>query len=317
MKILILKGGFSSERNISLITGQNVEVAIKNIGYDFVSLDIHSKLCIKKIFEFDFSDIDCVFIALHGEFGEDGVLQGLLDVLKVPYTHSGIIASSIAMNKAFTKKICNILGIRVPNGFVVNKDYILQNKVLMNKKYVMKQLNSGSSINVFIFENEHNFSVDNYPFTDKVLVEEYIHGYELTTVNLFGESIGTIHVLGVSDNQVDIKSNNANNGIFNYHNKYFDNNIKHVFPPDINDEIYNMTLNETKSLYDFLECRGIVRTDFRYDCQNNLLYMLEINTHPGMTKKSFVPEIAFKAKGITFDNLVNDIIIDCMYKISV
>lgn len=306
MKILILKGGFSPEREISLVTGSNIENAIKNIGYEVVSLDIKSVSCINKIINFNFDDIDCVYIALHGQFGEDGGVQNLLDYLKIPYTNSGALASSIAINKDFTKKICNALNIRVPYGFVTNKEYIIHNKILMNKKYIVKPLKSGSSINVFVFDNEHNFSIDHYPFDGDVLVEEYIHGYELTTVNLFGESIGTVNVVDNSN------ALNAKGNIYDYNNKYFDSNIEHIFPANINSEIYNMTLDQTRILYEFLECKGMIRIDFRYDYENNLLYMLELNTSPGMTKTSFVPEVALKAKGITFDDLIRD---NIMYSI--
>lgn len=305
MKIALFYGGSYSEREVSIMSASAIEAGLKRLGHEIILIDVDSNLIIKLkelLRTEDFKSIDLAFIAMHGKHGEDGCLQGLLDCLNIPYTHSGVRASAICMHKPTAKIIFDALGINTAYHKILNKDEILANKVLYNKKYVVKPTAEGSSVNVFIFDKAHSFSHENYPFIGEVMVEEYIPGRELQVAVIQGKAVGVVEIIC-----------NKEQAFYDYEAKYTEGKAEHIIPANITEKIYNKLLEQAERVYNFLGCRGVARADFRFDEENNNLVMLEFNTHPGFTKLSLVPEIAQKCCNIDFDQLVEIIINDTIY----
>ncbi|MBS9529774.1 D-alanine--D-alanine ligase [Wolbachia pipientis] len=296
--IAILSGGFSCEREISLMSGKAVKKALDSLSYNAIEIDVDSNIAekLKKI------NPGLAFIALHGPYGEDGCIQGLLEILGIKYTHSGVMASAVAMNKAMSKHIFRSLSIDTPKGYVISREDLLKNNIKIDYPYVLKPINEGSSIGVYIiFSHEDYLELKDNSSTimEKMIVEEYIPGIELHTAVLLDEAIGTIEV-------------RPKNKFYDYEAKYTDGFAEHIFPTEIPNNIYKMTLEHALKVHQFLGCKTISRSDFRYNPKNNTLKMLEINTHPGFTELSLVPEIAKLAKGINFNELVKIIIEDSL-----
>lgn len=296
--IAILSGGFSCEREISLMSGKAVKKALDSLSYNAIEIDVDSNIAekLKKI------NPGLAFIALHGPYGEDGCIQGLLEILGIKYTHSGVMASAVAMNKAMSKHIFRSLSIDTPKGYVISREDLLKNNIKIDYPYVLKPINEGSSIGVYIiFSHEDYLELKDNSSTiiEKMIVEEYIPGIELHTAVLLDEAIGTIEV-------------RPKNKFYDYEAKYTDGFAEHIFPAEIPNNIYKMTLEHALKVHQFLGCKTISRSDFRYNPKNNTLKMLEINTHPGFTELSLVPEIAKLAKGINFNELVKIIIEDSL-----
>ncbi|MDE5059652.1 D-alanine--D-alanine ligase [Wolbachia endosymbiont of Drosophila aff. chauvacae BK-2020] len=296
--IAILSGGFSCEREISLMSGKAVKKALDSLSYNAIEIDVDSNIAekLKKI------NPGLAFIALHGPYGEDGCIQGLLEILGIKYTHSGVMASAVAINKVMSKHIFRSLNIDTPKGYVISREDVLKNNIKIDYPYVLKPMNEGSSIGVYIiFSHEDYLELKNNSSTimEKMIVEEYIPGIELHTAVLLDEAIGTIEV-------------RPKNKFYDYEAKYTDGFAEHIFPAKIPDNIYKMTLEHALKIHQFLGCKTISRSDFRYNPKNNTLKMLEINTHPGFTELSLVPEIAKLAKGINFNELVKIIIEDSL-----
>ncbi|WP_419198795.1 D-alanine--D-alanine ligase [Wolbachia endosymbiont of Rhagoletis cingulata] len=296
--IAILSGGFSCEREISLMSGKAVKKALDSLSYNAIEIDVDSNIAekLKKI------NPGLAFIALHGPYGEDGCIQGLLEILGIKYTHSGVMASAVAINKVMSKHIFRSLNIDTPKGYVISREDVLKNNIKIDYPYVLKPINEGSSIGVYIiFSHEDYLELKNNSSTimEKMIVEEYIPGIELHTAVLLDEAIGTIEV-------------RPKNKFYDYEAKYTDGFAEHIFPAKIPDNIYKMTLEHALKIHQFLGCKTISRSDFRYNPKNNTLKMLEINTHPGFTELSLVPEIAKLAKGINFNELVKIIIEDSL-----
>ncbi|XP_044573815.1 D-alanine--D-alanine ligase, partial [Drosophila ananassae] len=294
--IAILSGGFSCEREISLMSGKAVKKALDSLSYNAIEIDVDSNIAekLKKI------NPGLAFIALHGPYGEDGCIQGLLEILGIKYTHSGVMASAVAINKVMSKHIFRSLNIDTPKGYVISREDVLKNNIKIDYPYVLKPINEGSSIGVYIiFSHEDYLELKDNSSTimEKMIVEEYIPGIELHTAVLLDEAIGTIEV-------------RPKNKFYDYEAKYTDGFAEHIFPAKIPDNIYKMTLEHALKIHQFLGCKTISRSDFRYNPKNNTLKMLEINTHPGFTELSLVPEIAKLAKGINFNELVKIIIED-------
>ncbi|GKS78619.1 D-alanine--D-alanine ligase [Wolbachia pipientis] len=292
--IAILSGGFSCEREVSLMSGKAVKKALDSLSYNAIEIDVDSNIAekLKKI------NPHLAFIALHGPYGEDGCIQGLLEILGIKYTHSGVMASAVAMNKVMSKHIFRSLSIDTPKGYVISREDVLKNNIKIDYPYVLKPINEGSSIGVhIIFSHEDYLELKDNSSTimEKMIVEEYIPGIELHTAVLLDEAIGTIEV-------------RPKNKFYDYEAKYTDGFAEHIFPAEIPNNIYKMTLEHALKVHQFLGCKTISRSDFRYNPQNNTLKMLEINTHPGFTELSLVPEIAKLAKGIDFNELVKIII---------
>lgn len=296
LTIAVLSGGLSREREISLMSGKAIKKALGNLSYNAVEVDVDRNVAEKlKII-----NPDLAFIALHGSYGEDGCIQGLLEILDIKYTHSGVMASAVAMNKVMSKHIFQSLGIDTPKGYVISKEDVLKNNIKVDYPYVLKPINEGSSIGVhIIFSHEDYLKLkdDNATIMKDMIIEEYIPGVELHTAMLLNEAIGTIEI-------------RPKNKFYDYEAKYTNGFAEHTFPAEIPDEVYRMTLEHALKVHKFLGCKTISRSDFRYNPENNTLKMLEINTHPGFTELSLVPEIAKLAKGIDFNELVKIIVED-------
>ncbi|OAM01815.1 D-alanine--D-alanine ligase [Wolbachia endosymbiont of Dactylopius coccus] len=296
--IAILSGGFSCEREISLMSGKAVKKALDSLSYNAIEIDVDSNIAekLKKI------NPHLAFIALHGPYGEDGCIQGLLEILGIKYTHSGVMASAVAMNKVMSKHIFRSLSIDTPKGYVISREDLLKNNIKIDYPYVLKPINEGSSIGVhMIFSHEDYLKLKdgNSTIMERMIIEEYIPGVELHTAVLLDEAIGTMEI-------------RPKNKFYDYEAKYTDGFAEHIFPAEIPDNIYKMTLEHALKVHRFLGCKTISRSDFRYNPKNNTLKMLEINTHPGFTELSLVPEIARLAKGINFNELVKIIIEDSL-----
>jgi len=296
--IAILSGGFSCEREVSLMSGKAVKNVLDSFSYNAIEIDVDSNIAekLKKI------NPGLAFIALHGPYGEDGCIQGLLEILGIKYTHSGVMASAVAMNKVMSKHIFRFLSTDTPKGYVISREDLLKNNIKIDYPYVLKPINEGSSIGVHIVSSHEDYlklKDGNSTIMERMIIEEYIPGVELHTAVLLDEAIGTMEI-------------RPKNKFYDYEAKYTDGFAEHIFPAEIPDNIYKMTLEHALKVHRFLGCKTISRSDFRYNPKNNTLKMLEINTHPGFTELSLVPEIAKLAKGINFNELVKIIIEDSL-----
>ncbi|PPR76987.1 MAG: D-alanine--D-alanine ligase B [Alphaproteobacteria bacterium MarineAlpha2_Bin1] len=295
--VLVLMGGESAEREVSLKTGYEVSKSLKNIGFKVTEFDPK---------ELQLSEIpnispDIVFNALHGRFGEDGFIQGLLEVYKIPYTHSGVLSSALAMDKFFSKKIFESAGIKCTSGGVYFLDDFFDNEV-MEYPYVIKPINEGSSVGVNIIfnkEDRKNFITrSDWSFGKKILVEKYVPGKELTVAVFKDRAIGVTEIVYQSK-------------VYDYNAKYQKNSSKHFIPANISKDKYNEALDVGIKAHRSLGCRGITRADMRYDSISGSeeIYLMELNTQPGLTPISLFPEIASYA-GIKFDEIINWLIED-------
>ena len=291
-KIALLKGGNSSERDISLMTAESCKKAFKELGFKFVEIDIKNEYIQNLIIE----DIDTCFNALHGSLGENGSIPGLLNCLKIPYTHSGVQASCISINKSLTKYILSKQGIKFPKVLDLNIDEYIT-PINYNGNYVVKPNYEGSSIGIQLISKDSNDKVLSSFWKDKnnIIAEEYIEGKELTVGVLNGKSLCVTEIIA------------EDNKFYDYNSKYKKNGSKHILPANIPNSVKKLAFEWSERSYKFLNCRGIIRADFRYNEKNNELFMLEINTHPGMTQTSLIPEQA-EFCGITFNDLIKIIL---------
>jgi len=286
--VAVLMGGWSAEREVSLVSGAEVVHALGEAGMNVTSIDVQRDM--GALMTRLFPRPDAVFNALHGRFGEDGCVQGLLDILDIPYTHSGLLASALAMDKPMAKRLFVDAGIPVAEHLIVTREDILAGDV-MDRPYVIKPLNEGSSVGVHIVlegDNEPLFGDTGWPFGDRVMVEKFIPGLELT-VAVMGDK-----ALAVTDIQTGRE-------FYDYDAKYVDGGSNHVIPADIDAQVAEEVMRLAVLAHQTLGCRGVSRADFRYDGETP--YLLEINTQPGMTTTSLVPEQAVHA-GISFQKLV-------------
>lgn len=292
--IAVIYGGVSSEREVSLKSGKAVYDSLKEMDYQNVTLVDFKQDNLSKLINLK---VDIAFNALHGTYGEDGCVQGLLEILGIPYTHSGVLASALAMNKQACKIILQNENILFAEGFVLDlDDYELRN-IADKIPCVIKPVSEGSSVGVYIVNDETQIPTkEELAKTAKTfLVEEYIAGRELSVATTDKESLGVMELV-------------PKNGFFNYKNKYTKGMTQHITPANISDDVYNEALNIAYKSHRKLGCRGLTRSDFRYnDKGDGKLYLLEINTHPGMTPISIAPDIA-KHKGINFNELVEYLI---------
>lgn len=292
MHIAVLKGGFSAERDVSLSSGAAVEKALAELGHTVTSIDVGADI----VERLKAAKPDVAFNALHGRFGEDGGVQGILELLQIPYTHSGLLASAVAMDKPMAKKIFAAAGLNVAHGVVAHKDAVIGHDVIA-RPYVVKPANEGSSVGVkLLFANDNFFfTQENWPYGDTVMVEQYIPGRELTVAVLDDKPLGVT--------ELRVKS-----GFYDYENKYTDGRTEHLcpapLPPAKAQEVMQMALTAHREL----GCHGLSRSDFRYDeTGDGKFYILELNTQPGMTPLSLSPEQA-KHAGMSFTQLVEKIL---------
>jgi len=285
--VAVLMGGWSKEREVSLVSGAAVATALKDTGFQVTEIDVHQDAAalLTQLYPIP----DKVFNALHGRFGEDGCVQGLLNILGVPYTHSGVLASALAMDKPMSKRIFKEVGITVADHQILTREQLSQT-VFGSKPHVIKPLNEGSSVGVnIIFEGDSYTPTEkDWPFGSHVMAEQYISGRELT-VAVMGE-----RALGVTE----IKTGHL---FYDYDAKYSDGGSIHQVPAQLPQDIYDEAMRISVLAHKTLGCRGISRADMRYDGKD--LYLLEVNTQPGMTPTSLVPEQASYAN-ISFENLV-------------
>ncbi len=284
--VAVLKGGPSAEREVSLSTGRECAAALRAEGYDVVELDAGPDLCAR----LDEISPDVVFNALHGRWGEDGCVQGILEWKKIPYTHSGVLASALAMDKERSKEVFRAAGLPVAESCLAPKAEI-EKRHVMAPPYVVKPHNEGSSVGVYIVAEGANAPpklADDLP--DTLMVEEYVPGRELT-VTVMGE-----RALAVTEIIAE--------GWYDYHAKYAEGGSRHEVPANIPDQITAACLDIARRAHDALGCRGVSRSDFRWDEDKGLdgLILLEQNTQPGMTPTSLTPEQAATV-GIAFGPL--------------
>ena len=315
-RVMVLMGGISAEREVSLNSGAAVATAAKAAGYQVLSYDFDGDLprLISRLKE---SNIEVVFNTLHGKFGEDGILQGVLDLLQIRYSHSGKLASSLAMDKPISRTIFAAAGLPIATGILISRarfvDDFKQGKEPLARPYIIKPPAEGSSFGVILVrEGDNHLPVDSldWKYGEMLLVESYIPGRELTVAVLGeGESavaLGAIEIVPSSKSS-DLKNHN----FFDYSAKYNQGGAKHIMPPVMNQQAYHMALEIAVAAHRALGCRGVTRADLRYDdgsesgksVEPGKLVILEVNSQPGMTNLSLVPEIALAA-GIDFPSLV-------------
>jgi len=300
-KILILAGGISKERLISLDTGFQVAKELKKNGYN-VKISEPDNNLIKNINKFR---PNVIFNALHGQFGEDGYIQTILEGFKIPYTHSGVIASSLAMDKEISKKIFIKNKINTPKyiRYSYDKNNFDLIKIIEKKlkfPVVVKPINEGSSVNVFICTKKNISKILNSMKSYKqVIIEEFIGGREIQVAIMGNKKLGAIEL-------------KPKRKFYDYQAKYNTNaKTEHIIPVVLPNNKLNEVMNMSLKAHKVIGCKGVTRSDFKFF--ENKFYLLEINTQPGMTKLSLVPEIA-KYKGITFIKLIEWILKDATTK---
>lgn len=291
--VAVLKGGWSAERAVSLSSGAEVARALRDAGYETREIDVTRDLT--ALMQALSPKPDVVFNALHGRYGEDGCIQGVLEMLGIRYTHSGILASAIAMDKPVAKRLLEQAGIPVAPHLIVSKEEAVAGDP-MDRPYVVKPVNEGSSVGVHIMlagDNSPPLGEDDWPFGDRVMVERFVPGRELT-----------VAVMG--DRPLAVTEIATDRGFYDYDAKYVAGGSRHVVPAQIPAETYEDAMRLSLLAHDTLGCRGVTRADLRYDDsagEPGRLVMLEVNTQPGMTPTSLVPEQA-AAVGIDFTALV-------------
>jgi D-alanine-D-alanine ligase len=289
--VAVLMGGWSAEREVSLRSGRACADALVRGGYRVSPID--AKRDIATVLSA--ANPDVALNVLHGRPGEDGTLQGVLEILGIPYSHSGVLASAVAMHKVYAKALFRAADIPVADDIVASRLEAAQ-RHLMPPPYVVKPIAEGSSVGVFIVTEEHphppqELYRDDWAFGEQVLIERYIPGKELTCA-----------VLG--DRALDVIEIEPATRFYDYEAKYASGGSRHVLPAQILPNVYQEVRRLTLAAHSALGCRGVSRADFRYDDRGTgNLVCLEINTQPGMTETSLVPELAAHA-GITFDELV-------------
>jgi D-alanine-D-alanine ligase len=292
--VAVLMGGWSAERQVSLSTGNACANALESVGYRVTRVDVQRDVAVV------LAELkpDVVFNALHGPFGEDGRIQGLLELLQIPYTHSGVLASALAMKKDAAKVVLAAAGVPVPNGVTIHRLEAAKRHV-MRPPYVVKPVSEGSSVGVIIVREDRShppqeLGREDWAYGDLVLVEKYIPGRELTCA-----------VMG--DRALDVIDIRPATGVFyDYDAKYAKGGSIHVLPAEIKPNVYQRVRELALTAHQALGCRGVSRADLRYDDTPNgtgEVVVLEVNTQPGMTETSLVPEIAAYA-GYSFGELV-------------
>ncbi|MHA1539939.1 MAG: D-alanine--D-alanine ligase [Alphaproteobacteria bacterium] len=293
LKVAVFMGGWSSEREVSLTSGKGVAEALREKNYTVVPIDLTPDLP-ALIQTLQTEKPDVVFNALHGPFGEDGTIQAILDLMQIPYTHSGVQASAIAMDKVATKRLCAAAGVPCAEDEVLStKDY-LAGKCKIPLPHVVKAVNEGSSIGVFVLKTkEDKKSIIPEQLGHTVLVEKFIEGRELT-VTVLGEKALTVTDL------------NPSNEFYDFEAKYTDGVTEHILPADIPEDIFQACLHYSEVAHKTLGCSAVSRSDFRYNEKDGVCY-LETNTQPGMTALSLVPEAAAFV-GISYADLCDRLV---------
>lgn len=288
IKIAVFMGGISSEREISLRSGAAILNSLKRQGFNAYGIDLTDENFLKAFVE---NEYDLAYIALHGEFGEDGRVQAVLDILKKPYTGSGVTASAIAMDKVFTKVVAKSLDIRVAETY---------NEVSHVDRYpvIVKPAREGSSVGLYLCKNRVELEDAVKQIHGKVIIEEYIKGEELTSGVINGESLGVLRIV-------------PSHEMYDYESKYLPGGSKHEYPAKISKAAYDEAVEFSLKIHEALGLEGISRSDFIL--KDGKCYFLEVNTCPGMTETSLIPELG-TIKGYTFDDIVKKMVETFMMK---
>jgi D-alanine-D-alanine ligase len=297
--VAVLMGGWSAERAVSLRSGKACAEALERLGYRVTRIDVGR----------DIASVlttvrpDVALNVLHGRPGEDGTLQGILEILAIPYSHSGVLASALAMQKDLAKIVFRAAAVPVAEGVLESRFKVAAGHVLP-PPYVVKPIAEGSSVGVFMVAADHahppqELTREDWPYGERVMVEKYIAGKELTCTIMGEEALGVIEIVPAVR-------------FYDYEAKYAPGGSKHLLPAEISSFVYQEVRRLALAAHRALGCRGVSRADFRYDDRiegAGGLVCLEVNTQPGMTETSLVPELAAHA-GITFDELVRWMIED-------
>ena len=288
--VAVLMGGISSEREVSLVSGRECADALERLGAKVSRVDAGRDLAqvLSKL------KPDVCFNALHGAWGEDGCVQGVLETLDLKYSHSGVLASALAMDKAKAKAVLAAAGVVVPRGGLFNRHHVAREHV-MAPPYVVKPNAEGSSVGVFlVFEGANTPPQDivapNWTYGEEVMIEPYIAGKELAVGVMDGKAMTVTDII-------------PHRAFYDYDAKYAEGGSTHVVPAPIAPHAFEKALRLSEMAHAALGCRGVTRSDLRYDDVNDVLVLLEVNTQPGMTPTSLVPEQAAK-QGVDFDRLV-------------
>lgn len=298
--VAVLMGGLSAERSVSLSSGAACALALEGEGFKVTRVDAGHDLAETLAW----LKPDVVFNALHGRFGEDGIVQGILEMMRIPYTHSGVLASALAMRKDRAKDVLKAAGVPVVEGITMSR-FEAAKAHPMKPPYVIKPVSEGSSVGVIIVREDRShppqeLSRPDWPHGDIVLVERFIPGRELTCGVMDGKALGVIDIRPAAATFYDFEAKYAKGGSI------------HVLPAEILPNIYHLVQNIALIAHQALGCRGVSRADFRYDDTQGgtgEVICLEVNTQPGMTETSLVPEMAAHA-GIGFGELVKWMVMD-------
>jgi D-alanine-D-alanine ligase len=288
--IAVLLGGLSSEREVSLVSGRECADALERLGAKVSRIDAGRDLAqvLSRL------KPDVCFNALHGAWGEDGCVQGILETLDVPYTHSGVLASALAMDKAKSKAVLAAAGVTVPGGGLYDRFEAARDHV-MAPPYVVKPNAEGSSVGVYIVPRGANappqeIAALSWTYGEEAMIEPFVQGKELAVGVMGGQAMTVTDIVPRS-------------GFYDYEAKYGEGGSQHILPAKIPPQVFEKALRMTELAHAALGCRGVTRSDLRYDDINDLLVLLEVNTQPGMTPTSLVPEQA-ALQGVEFDRLV-------------
>jgi len=291
--VAVLMGGWSAEREVSLRSGKACAEALEQQGYRVTRIDVGRDIATL----LQTLKPDVALNVLHGRPGEDGTLQGVLEVIGIPYSHSGVLASALAMQKDLAKTMLSAAGVPVAPGLVVSRLEAAREH-LMPRPYVLKPLSEGSSVGVFIVTDAHEFPPqelyrDDWAYGDRVICERYVPGKELTCAVMGDQALDVIEVVPATR-------------FYDYEAKYAAGGSRHLLPAPVSPNVYQEARRLALAAHRALGCRGVSRADFRYDDSaegTGGLICLEVNTQPGMTETSLVPEMAAHA-GISFGELV-------------
>ena len=291
--VAVLMGGWSAEREISLRSGKACADALARVGYRVTRIDVGRDIASV----LNTVKPDVALNVLHGRPGEDGTLQGLLEIVGIPYSHSGVLASALAMQKDMAKAVFRAAGVAVPEGVVADR-LDAAKAHLLPPPYVIKPVAEGSSVGVFVVTTEHahppqELTRDDWAYGDRVIVEKYIAGKELTCAVMGDQALGVIEIVPAVR-------------FYDYEAKYAPGGSRHLLPAPVSPFVYQQVRELALGAHKALGCRGVSRADFRFDDRlegTEGLVCLEVNTQPGMTETSLVPELAGHA-GIPFDELV-------------
>jgi D-alanine-D-alanine ligase len=297
--VALLYGGMSAEREVSISSSHGTLKAMIALGYKVIAIDVGADLA--KILLDHKPDI--VFNCLHGTYGEDGCIPGMLNMMHIPYTHSGLLASAMWFNKEKSREFFLTHNIRCAKSIILNKADGIKNDPIP-RPYVIKPLTQGSSIGIeIIFEDtDFDFSTYSFEYGDRILVEEYVKGREIQVALLNGKALGILEVVPTE------------RAFYDYDTKYKEGLANHVVPADISEEVAKEAIRISEYIFNNTGCNGVARSEFLLNEQDEL-FILELNTHPGFTPLSIVPEIAQKVAGINFEQLVQEILKTAKYEV--